>query len=310
MRRPPLRRSARQRGRGGQAPRAPARSPLRRRRRRRPSSGATPAAPRRRGSASAWQSRRRWWAVLRTVRTLPRPLPRRRRRRRNSPPARQRAGAGRAISPRRSSSSKPRSRPRMLLPYPVGTRMLSGDAKPQLLPQFEGEGLGALDKERLPVVAGVEAFADCGERRLGHLLPRAGDGAHLGARCRDLHHLAARRRCRDVDPAGHPGSCGIGGDRGAGIARGILVDRADPDFEQVIDHDRCAAVLERSGRHLRFKLEENRCAVPVALDQRRPAFAERHPRRAPDRQRRGIAPQRGLAGGDFAARQSPSQAPD
>src|SRR5207237_4881473 len=50
-----------------------------------------------------------------------------------------------------------------------------GNPKAELLPQFEGEGLGALDKEGLPIVARIKAFAGRGERRLGNVLPRAGD---------------------------------------------------------------------------------------------------------------------------------------
>src|SRR6202022_1450334 len=55
-----------------------------------------------------------------------------------------------------------------------------GNPKAELLPQFEGERLGAFDKKRLPVVAGVKAFVDSGERRFGNVAPRAGDRATLG----------------------------------------------------------------------------------------------------------------------------------
>ena len=126
----------------------------------------------------------------------------------------------------------------------------------------------------MPVVAGIKALADCGERRLGDRLAGAGNAAHLGARGGDLHHLAARRRGRDIDAAGQAGGSRIGRDRGAGVAGRILVDRADSDLQQMVQHDRGAAILERAGRHLRFELELHRDAIPAPRHQRRPPFAQ------------------------------------
>src|SRR5581483_150959 len=42
-----------------------------------------------------------------------------------------------------------------------------GDAEAELFPDFEGKGLGALDKEWVPVVAGVVAGAAFGQRQRG-----------------------------------------------------------------------------------------------------------------------------------------------
>src|SRR5262249_40958182 len=94
---------------------------------------------------------------------------------------------------------------------------------------------------------------------------------------------------------------GIGGERGASIARGIFVDRADSSLDQVIDHDRCATVLERPGRHLRFELEQYLDPVRSTPDERGPALAERDAWRPLPRTRSGIAPQGGLTGADLAA---------
>ena len=99
-------------------------------------------------------------------------------------------------------------------------------------------------------MAGIKAFPDRGERRFGYVLPRAGDRPDIGPRGGDLHQLGTRRRGRDVDAARNSRCHGVGSDRGAGIARRILVDRSDPGFEQMIEHDRRAAVLEGPGRHL------------------------------------------------------------
>ena len=60
---------------------------------------------------------------------------------------------------------------------------------------------------------------------------------------------------------GMPRGGGVGRDRRAGIARGILVDRPDPDLQQMVEHHRRAAILERAGRHLAFELEADRRAV-------------------------------------------------
>src|SRR5205807_720433 len=122
-----------------------------------------------------------------------------------------------------------------------------GNPEAELLPQLIGERLGTLDKERLPVVAGVKALTDRGECRLRDGLTGARDDPDFSARRGDLYDLAARRRRRDVDPARQAGRRRIAGDRGAGIARGVFMDRADPDLDQVVQHDRRAAVLERTG---------------------------------------------------------------
>src|SRR5204863_8753522 len=108
-----------------------------------------------------------------------------------------------------------------------------GNAKPELLPQLVSERLGPLDKKRLPVVAGVEALANRRQRRLGNRLTGARNEADVSARGGDLHDLAARCRRWDIDPAREAGGRGIGGDRGAGIPRGVLMDRADPDLDQM-----------------------------------------------------------------------------
>src|SRR4029077_15830327 len=92
------------------------------------------------------------------------------------------------------------------------------NSKAELLPQFEGEGLGALYKERLPIMAGVEAFADRSERRFGNILTRARDRPDIGPRNGDLHELCTRCRGRDIDATRKPGRRRIGGDRGTGIA--------------------------------------------------------------------------------------------
>src|SRR5712671_451663 len=165
-----------------------------------------------------------------------------------------------------------------------------GRAKAELLPQLEGERFGALDKEWLPIVAGVKAFADCRKGGLGHILPRAGDCPDIGARNGDLHELAARCRGWDIDAAGDARSRRVGRDRGSRIPRRILVDWPDADLDQVVDHDRRAAIFERSGRHLRFELEADFCPLPVAQDERRPALAERDARRTCQRQRCSVAP--------------------
>ena len=99
-------------------------------------------------------------------------------------------------------------------------------------------------------MAGIKALADRGERCLRNRLPGAENGAHLGARGRDLHDLAARRRGRHIDPAGQTGGGRVSRNRRAGITGGILVDWADPDLQQMVQHDGRAAVLERAGRHL------------------------------------------------------------
>ena len=99
-------------------------------------------------------------------------------------------------------------------------------------------------------MAGIKALADRGESRLRDRLAGAGNGAHLGARGGDLHDLAARRRGRHIDPAGQAGGGRVSRNRRAGITRGILVDRADPDLQQMVQHDGRAAVFERAGRHL------------------------------------------------------------
>ena len=99
-------------------------------------------------------------------------------------------------------------------------------------------------------MAGIKTLADRGERRLRDRLAGAGNGAQLGARGGDLHDLAARRRGRHIDPAAQAGSGRVSRNRRAGITGGILVDWADPDLQQMVQHDGRAAVLERAGRHL------------------------------------------------------------
>src|SRR5215475_1791120 len=54
---------------------------------------------------------------------------------------------------------------------PRGHEDVVGNPKAELLPQFKGERFRALDKEGLPVVAGIEAIADRDERRFGDVLP-------------------------------------------------------------------------------------------------------------------------------------------
>src|SRR5436190_723635 len=65
-----------------------------------------------------------------------------------------------------------------------------GHAETELLPQFVGQRLGALDKVGMPVMAGIKALAGGGQRGLGDRLASAGYGADLGARGGDLHHFA------------------------------------------------------------------------------------------------------------------------
>src|SRR5579871_1198265 len=82
------------------------------------------------------------------------------------------------------------------------------------------------------------------------------------------------------------------------------MDRAGADLDQMIDHQRRAAVFERPGRHLRFELEPDWDAGPIALQQRGPSFAKAYPGCVPHGERRRVAPQRGFGGDDVMAVQA------
>ena len=81
------------------------------------------------------------------------------------------------------------------------------------------------------------------------------------------------------------------------------MDRPNPDLQQMVQHDRGTAVLERARRHLRLELEPHRDAVPVPRHERRPPLTQRDPRRLLERERRAIAPQRGIVGVDVGPAQ-------
>src|SRR5215472_852192 len=74
----------------------------------------------------------------------------------------------------------------------------------------------------------------------------------------------------------------------------------------MIEHDRRSAVLEGSGRHLRFELEMDLHPSPIASDERRPSLTERDPRRTRERQRRRVAPERGVRRDNRAAGEAPA----
>ena len=183
------RRWVRRIGRAGPERPAPARSRLRRRRRRRPLSGATPATPRRCAPAGSWRSRRRSSAAPETARTRRHRRPRRLPMPRNSPPAPRTAAAGFPISPRLFELVEAAVEAEDVAAVAGRHQDVVGHAKAELLPQLEGQGLGALDKIGVPVVARVKAFAGRGERGLGHRL-----GACPGLR-------EPRRRMRRSAPA-------------------------------------------------------------------------------------------------------------
>ena len=110
-------------------------------------------------------------AAPRTARTRRRRPPRRLPRPRNSPPAPRRAAAALpSISPARFELVEAALETEDVAAVAGRHQDVVGEAKAELLPQLEGQGLGALDKIGMPVVAGVKAFAGSGERRLGHRL--------------------------------------------------------------------------------------------------------------------------------------------
>src|SRR6516164_6417640 len=86
---------------------------------------------------------------------------------------------GRAV--RRLNGKEPRPRAYRAGPFELGEATIEtediaaiscrhenivGCAESELFPELEGQSLGALDKERLPIVAGIKAFSRCGERRI------------------------------------------------------------------------------------------------------------------------------------------------
>src|SRR6516164_7152739 len=74
----------------------------------------------------------------------------------------------------------------------------------------------------------------------------------------------------------------------------------------MIEHDRRSAVLEGSGRHLRFELEMDLCPPPLAPDEGRPSLAERDPRGTREPERRRVAPERGVRRDNRAAGEAPA----
>ena len=167
-----------------------------------------------------------------------------------------------------------------------------GRGEPELLPQLVGQRLGALDEERLPVVAGVEDLGALGQRRLRHVLARALDRHHLGAAGGDLGDLRVRRRLRHQDAAGHPGRRRIRRERGAGVAGGVLEHALEAAAAQVAHHHGHAAVLERAGRHHELELVGDGRAAPLARHERRPSLAQADRVPDVDEQGRRVAPHR------------------
>ena len=162
--------------------------------------------------------------------------------------------------------------------------------KTHLLPNFKGQGLGALDKERLPGVGGIEPAGGCGQSRVGGALPRAWNAGHIGPERLHLHQLARRRGGGNVDGAIDAGGAAVGSHRGTSIAAGIFQNFRHTGLDHGVDQHGDAAVLIGARRLQMLTLEQHRLPLPFPRNQGRPTLAEAQVLGRSDC--RGVAPKR------------------
>ena len=147
---------------------------------------------------------------------------------------------------------------------------------------LEGRRLLALEADRVDRVDQRDRVA-VGERagELEAVVEVAAHLDHLGAVDQRLGHLGgADLAVGDEHDRGDPGLGGVGGHRGARVARGGADDRLGTLVDGHRDGRGHAAVLERAGRVLALDLQPHLtlggAGEPLGVDQRGATLAERH----------------------------------
>ena len=184
-------------------------------------------------------------------------------------------------------------------PIPGGQHHNIGRLPAQLLAHLKGKGLGALEKEGVPGMAGIVGVPGSLQDGIRRVLARARHAAQVRPIPPDLGHLGRRRVLGDIDRARDAGPGAVGGDRAPGVPRRVLDDLPDAQFDRLADQHRRAPILVRAGRKELILLDPHRLPADLDLEQRGKPFVQRDDvGLVPDRQGFPVAPHRRFARGD------------